>query len=69
MSIITKPLLSPRPGYVEVIDEKGNHVYKPTSETLKAQKEKEEMYNEIDAKIASVYDEMAAAYQEGVEQA
>lgn len=69
MNVIVNPILPAKAGYVEVIDENGNHVYKPTSETLKAQKEKEEMYNEIDAKIASVYDEMAAAYQEGVEQA
>lgn len=42
---IVNPKLPPRSGYVEVIDENGNHVYKPTAETErrlqreKAQKE------------------------------
>lgn len=31
--MINKPLLPPRGGYVEVVDEYGNHVYKPTQET------------------------------------
>ena len=35
MSLIGKPLLHPRAGYVEVVDENGNHVYKPTRETEK----------------------------------
>lgn len=30
---ITNPILPPKAGYVEVIDESGNHVYKPTPET------------------------------------
>lgn len=33
--MVTKPELPPKRGYVEVIDEGGNHVYKPTKETLK----------------------------------
>lgn len=43
MSIpITRPLLPPKAGYVEVIDENGNHVYKPTPETeAKLQQETE----------------------------
>ena len=33
---ITKPLLPPKPGYVEVIDENnGGHIYKPTTDTQK----------------------------------
>ena len=31
--MITTPTLPPRAGYVEVIDENGSHVYKPTPET------------------------------------
>ena len=31
--MITKPLLPPKAGYVEVI-ENGEHIYKPTAETL-----------------------------------
>lgn len=66
---INKPLLPPKSGYVEVIDENGEHVYEPTPETLRAQQEQAKRDAEIDAKIAAIYDEMAAAYQEGVEQA
>lgn len=33
METITKPNFSPKGGYVEVIDEYGQHVYKPTPET------------------------------------
>ena len=29
-SVINRPLLPPKAGYVEVIDENGNHIYKPT---------------------------------------
>lgn len=36
--MITKPLLPPKAGYVEVIDGNGNHVYKPTVETLEARR-------------------------------
>lgn len=31
--MIKNPTLPPRKGYVEVIDENGNHMYKPTLET------------------------------------
>lgn len=36
--MIIKPLLPPKAGYVEVIDGNGNHVYKPTAETLEARR-------------------------------
>lgn len=36
MKIIT-PVLPPKAGYVEIIDEYGNHVYAPTQETLDKQ--------------------------------
>ena len=32
--VISKPQLTPIKGYVEVVDSNGNHVYKPTEETL-----------------------------------
>lgn len=40
---IFKPLLPPRAGYVEVVDEAGNHVYKPTSETSERQHWEEQL--------------------------
>lgn len=47
---ITKPLLPPKAGYVEIIDEYGNHVYAPTPETLR-RLEKEQ---NIDQTIGSI---------------
>lgn len=41
--MITKPKLPPMAGYVEVIDENGNHIYTPTAETIKKQSEAAEM--------------------------
>ena len=35
--IITKPQLPAKAGYVEIIDENGNHVCKPTQETIDKQ--------------------------------
>lgn len=40
---ITNPILPPLEGYVEIIDDNGNHVYKPTPELL----EKIEMENKM----------------------
>lgn len=34
---ITRPQLPPRAGYVEVEDDNGNRVYKPTAETVRNQ--------------------------------
>lgn len=38
MSLIFTPILSPKNGYVEVINENGEHVYEPTPETLEKMK-------------------------------
>lgn len=42
---ITKPVLPPKAGYVEVVDENGNHIYKPTAETLAKEKQKATLDN------------------------
>lgn len=39
---LTNPKLPPVPGYVEVIDENGNHVYKPTQETIQRMQKEED---------------------------
>ena len=49
---ITKPMLPPRAGYVEVVDANGNHVYKPTAETekkLRAKERESAVQSDIDA--------------------
>lgn len=35
--MIIKPKLPPMAGYVEVVDENGNHIYKPTAATMQTQ--------------------------------
>lgn len=40
---ISKPILPPRAGYVEKVDENGNHIYVPTSETATNLKREQEM--------------------------
>lgn len=48
---ITKPLLPPRAGYVEVIDDSGNHVYAPTEET-KTKLEQDALIASLTAQLA-----------------
>lgn len=53
---ITKPLLPPKAGYVEVIDENGEHVYQPTPETaLKLEQEEKQLQlqDDIDSMLVN----------------
>lgn len=50
--MITRPLLPPKSGYVEVVDENGNHIYQPTLETqlkLDEKAEQLQLQDDIDA--------------------
>ena len=50
--MIHRPILSPKAGYVEVLDNQGNHVYKPTLETeiqLKREADKAIIQQDMDA--------------------
>ena len=59
--MVTKPMLPPKAGYIEIIDENGNHVYKPTAETEQRQNEKAVMDALIgDAQIANAEQTRAA---------
>lgn len=49
MKIIT-PVLPPKAGYVEIIDEYGNHVYAPTQETLDKQAQ-QALIDELQTKL------------------
>ena len=60
---ITKPQLPPKAGYVEVIDEDGNHVYKATTETEAQLKREEQQKREL---MDAIYDDLATAIREGV---
>ena len=48
--IITKPQLPAKAGYVEIIDENGNHVYAPTKETIDKQAQ-QALIDELQAKL------------------
>lgn len=48
--VISKPQLTPIKGYVEVVDSNGNHVYKPTEETIDKQVQKA-LIDELQAKL------------------
>lgn len=57
---ITTPLLPPRAGYVEVVDDNDNHVYEPTEE-MRIKLEQEARIAELTTQLAeaqSVQDAM-----------
>ena len=47
---ITRPQLPAKAGYVEIIDENGNHVYKPTQETIDKQAQ-QDLIDELQTKL------------------
>lgn len=48
--LVTKPQLPAKAGYVEIIDENGNHVYVPTQETIDKQAQ-QALIDELQAKL------------------
>ena len=48
--MIITPILPAIAGYVEIVDEIGNHVYKPTQETLDKQAQ-QTLIDELQAKL------------------
>lgn len=70
MSIIFRPELPPRAGYVEVVDETGKHIYKPTPETAallqkeqKQQKTTGDIQQTLSTLLDTTEDEPAAAIE------
>ena len=47
---LSKPQLPAKAGYVEIVDEQGNHVYAPTQETIDKQAQ-QALIDEIQAKL------------------
>ena len=45
--MINQPILPAKAGYVEIIDENGNHVYAPTQETI----DKQALIDDLQAKL------------------
>lgn len=64
--LISEPLLPPKAGYVEVVDENGNHVYKATTETEAQLKREERQKQEL---LDTIYNDLATAIREGVNEA
>lgn len=48
--MIKTPTLPAKAGYVEIIDENGNHVYEPTQETIDKQAQ-QALMDELQAKL------------------
>ena len=48
--LVTRPQLPANAGYVEIIDENGNHVYAPTQETIDKQAQ-QALIDELQAKL------------------
>ena len=47
---ITRPQLPAKAGYVEIVDEVGNHVYEPTQETIDKQAQ-QALIDELQTKL------------------
>ena len=48
--VVTRPQLPAKAGYVEIVDENGNHVYVPTQETIDKQAQ-QALIDELQAKL------------------
>ena len=48
--MINQPTLPAKAGYIEIVDEIGNHVYKPTQETIDKQAQ-QSLIDELQAKL------------------
>ena len=48
--MINQPTLPAKAGYIEIVDEIGNHVYKPTQETLDKQAQ-QTLIDELQTKL------------------
>ena len=48
--MINQPTLPAKAGYIEIMDEIGNHVYKPTQETIDKQAQ-QALIDELQAKL------------------
>nr|DAT91839.1 MAG TPA: hypothetical protein [Caudoviricetes sp.] len=48
--VITRPQLPAKAGYVEIVDEVGNHVYEPTQETIEKQAQ-QTLIDELQTKL------------------
>ena len=48
--MINQPTLPAKAGYIEIVDEIGNHVYEPTQETLDKQAQ-QTLIDELQAKL------------------
>ena len=48
--MINQPTLPAKAGYVEIVDEQGNHVYAPTQETIEKQAQ-QALIDELQAKL------------------
>ena len=64
--MINQPILPAKAGYVEIIDENGNHVYVPTQETIEKQKMSSDIItnkNDADEQLLNIQLALCETYE------
>lgn len=64
--MINQPILPAKAGYVEIIDENGNHVYAPTQETIDKQKMSSDIItnkNDADEQLLNIQLALCETYE------
>ena len=64
--IVTTPQLPAKAGYVEIIDENGNHVYAPTQETIdreRIEKDLADSKNSADTQLTDLQMALCETYE------
>lgn len=64
--MINQPTLPAKAGYVEIIDESGNHVYAPTQETIDKQKMSSDIItnkNDADEQLLNIQLALCETYE------
>ena len=63
---LSKPQLPAKAGYVEIVDENGNHVYAPTQETIDKQKMSSDIItnkNDADEQLLNIQLALCETYE------
>ena len=64
--MINQPTLPAKAGYIEIVDEIGNHVYKPTQETIDKQKMSSDIItnkNDADEQLLNIQLALCETYE------
>lgn len=64
--MINQPILPAKAGYIEIVDEIGNHVYEPTQETIDKQKMSSDIItnkNDADEQLLNIQLALCETYE------